>query len=74
MDYKISAYKLSKTIFPYPTKSEIIKRVTTSYVTSTLGNIKEEIRFFMKNNILQICTALIWILVIFTFFWYKNTF
>jgi len=74
MDNKVSAYKLSKTIFPYPTKSEIIKRVTTSYVTSTLWNLKNEIQFFLKSNILQICTAIIWISVIVLFIWYKNTY
>jgi hypothetical protein len=32
MENKISAYKLSKLIFAYPTKSEIIKKVADSFV------------------------------------------
>jgi len=73
MDNKISAYKLSKTIFPYPTKSDLIKRVMTSYVTSTLWNIKNEIKFFLKNNVLQIATAITWVTLIIAFFYYKKS-
>ncbi len=73
MDNKTSAYKLSKTIFPYPTKSDLIKRVMSSYVTSTLWNIKNELKFFLKTNILQIATGLVWISLVVSFFWYKNT-
>jgi pyruvate/2-oxoglutarate dehydrogenase complex dihydrolipoamide dehydrogenase (E3) component len=39
---KISAYKLSEQIFPYPSKSEIIKKVADKFVVSTLSNIKSE--------------------------------
>lgn len=74
MDNKISAYKLSKTVQAYPTKSELIKKVLDSYVIGTLGNIKNEIKFFLKTNILQIATALIWISLIIWFFWYKNSY
>jgi len=73
MDNKTSAYKLSKTIFPYPTKSDLIKRVMSSYVTDTLWNIKNELKFFLKTNILQIATAIIWLSLVILFFWYKNT-
>lgn len=74
IDNKISAYKLSKTIQAYPTKSELIKKVLDSYVIGTLGNIKSEIKFFLKSNILQIVTALIWISLIVLFFWYKRSY
>lgn len=74
MDNKMSAYKLSKTIQAYPTKSDMIKRVFDSYVIGTIGNIKNELKFFFKNNALQFATAIIWITLIVSFFWYKNTF
>ena len=32
MQNNISAYKLSKIVFSYPTKSELIKRVADSFV------------------------------------------
>jgi hypothetical protein len=73
MDNKVSVYKLSKTIFPYPTKSDLIKRIMGSYVVGTLGDIKNEIKFFLKNNVLQIATAIVWIALVVLFFWYKSS-
>lgn len=40
MDNKTSAYKLAKTVYPYPTKSDLIKRVCDQFVVGTLGNLK----------------------------------
>lgn len=74
MDNKTSAYKLSKTIFPYPTKSDLIKRVMGSYVVDTLWNFKNEVCFFMRTNLLQILTAIVWVLLITSFFWYKSSY
>jgi len=73
MDNKISAYKLSKTIQPYPTKSDLIKRVTDGFVVETISNLKREIQYWLYFNILQISTAFIWITVISWFIWYKNS-
>ncbi len=73
MDNNISAYKLASTIQPYPTKSDMIKRVLDSYVVWTLGNIKNELKFFLKNNALQIATAVIWLAIIISFFSYKSS-
>ena len=73
MDNKISAYKLAKTIQAYPTKSDLIKRVCDQFVVGTLGNLKGEIKYFFKDNILQIGTALIWISIISFFLYYKSS-
>jgi len=73
MDSNISAYKLSGTIQPYPTKSDMIKRVLDSYVVWTLWNIKNELKFFLKNNILQIGTGIVWLSIIILFFSYKSS-
>jgi len=40
MQNKLSAYKLSKQIYSYPTKSELIKRIADQFVVQTLTNIK----------------------------------
>lgn len=73
MDNKISAYKFAKTIQAYPTKSDMLKRVSDAFVVETLSHIKREIKYFLSSNILQIITALIWISIILLFVWYKNT-
>ena len=72
MDNKISAYKLSKIIFAYPTKSEIIKKVCDSFVIHTISNFKEEIKHFFKTNILQIVTFLVWFFIVGAFLCYKS--
>jgi pyruvate/2-oxoglutarate dehydrogenase complex dihydrolipoamide dehydrogenase (E3) component len=40
MQNNISAYKLAKLIYPYPTKAELIKRVCDKFVVHTLSNAK----------------------------------
>ena len=72
MENNISAYKLASQIFSYPTKSELIKRVADQFVIGTLSNIKWEIKYFFKSNILQIITWIIWLSIIFTYFYFKN--
>jgi uncharacterized membrane protein YdjX (TVP38/TMEM64 family) len=72
MQNNISAYKLSKIIFPYPTKSEIIKKVCDKFVISTISNIKNEFLYLLKSYILQICTAIIWWSLFFSYIHYKN--
>jgi len=71
IENKVSAYKLSSQIFAYPTKSELIKKVADKFVIWTLSNLKNEIKFCLKNNFLQIITIFIWLILIFIFFSYK---
>lgn len=73
MDHKVSAYKLAKTIQAYPTKSDLIKRVCDQFVVGTLGNLRGEIKYFFKDNILQIATGIIWISIVSFFLWYKTS-
>lgn len=73
MQNKTSAYKLAKVVFPYPVKSELIKKVCDSYVLYTLTNIKSEIWYFFRSNILQISVAILWISLFVIFTIYKNT-
>ncbi len=72
MQNKISAYTLSKQIFAYPTKSEVIKKICDQFVVHTLWHIKDEGKYFLKDNILQIATAIIWITLLTLFFRYKT--
>ena len=72
MQNNISAYKLSKLIYSYPTKAELIKKIADSFVVATLSNIKLEIKYLLKDNSLQIITAIIWLSIIYTYFYYKT--
>jgi len=71
MDNKISAYKLSSQIFAYPTKSELIKKVADKFVVSTISDIKWNLKYFIKDNILQMFTITIWLIILYSFFSYK---
>jgi len=71
MQNGISGYKLAGLVYPYPTKAELIKRVADKFVVSTITNIKWELKYYLKDNSLQIITALIWIVLIHSFFTYK---
>ncbi|MDA9128931.1 FAD-dependent oxidoreductase, partial [Candidatus Gracilibacteria bacterium] len=73
MDNKVSAYKLAATIQAYPTKSDLIKRVSDQFVVGTVSNITRELKYFFKDNILQILTGLIWLVLLVLFFWYKSS-
>lgn len=72
MQNKVSWYKLAKLIYPYPTKAELIKRVSDKFVVSTLTNIKSELLYFLKWNRLQIIIALLWLSIFIAFISYKN--
>jgi len=71
MQNRISAYKLASLVYPYPTKAELIKRVADRFVVSTITNVKWELKYFFKENSLQIVTGLIWITIVYSFFTYK---
>jgi len=72
MQNNLSAYKLSRLVYPYPTKAELIKRVADQFVVWTISNIKWEAKYFLKDNILQIITALIWLSIVVGFFFMKS--
>ncbi|MDP2090448.1 MAG: FAD-dependent oxidoreductase [Candidatus Gracilibacteria bacterium] len=74
MQNNISAYKLSKIIFTYPTKAELIKKVADNFVITTISNIKGEIRYLLKLHILQIITAIIWGGIIISYLYFKDKF
>jgi len=73
MQDKISAYQLSKQVFSYPTKSELIKKLCDRFVIYTLTNLKKEIWYFLKSYLLQLITLFIWIILISGFVYYKTS-
>ncbi len=73
MQENISAYRLSSLIFPYPTRSELIKRVADRFVVYTLSHWKDETRYLLKKNILPLITGGIWMSILTGFFYYKYT-
>lgn len=72
MQNDISAYRLSKLIFPYPTKSEIIKKVCDRFVIHTLSRAKQEANYLFKSHILQIATLILWIGIVSAFFSFRS--
>ena len=74
MQNNISAYKLSALVYSYPTKAELIKRVADQFVVWTLSNIKWEVKYFLKDNILQIVTGILWLSMLAWFFYAKSKF
>lgn len=60
MQNKISAYKISNTIFSYPTKSEAVKKVCDMFVIDTLKNIKRDMIMFMRVHFLKYFPVLVW--------------
>jgi pyruvate/2-oxoglutarate dehydrogenase complex dihydrolipoamide dehydrogenase (E3) component/uncharacterized membrane protein YdjX (TVP38/TMEM64 family) len=72
MQHRITAYGLSRTIFAYPTKSEIIKKVADKFVVGTLSNIRGETIYWIRKHAPQIIAGTLWISVITAFLLYKN--
>lgn len=72
MQNNISAYKISKIIFSYPTKAELIKKVADSFVVTTVSNIKWEIKYLINSYILQLITWVIWFSIIFSYLFFKS--
>jgi uncharacterized membrane protein YdjX (TVP38/TMEM64 family) len=68
----VTAYGLSRTIFAYPTKSEIIKKGADRFVVGTLSNIRGEATYWIKKHAPQIIAGVIWLSVVVAFLLYKN--
>lgn len=73
MSRRISLWKINNLIFPYPTISLIIKKVSDEFLAYQLRNIKPDIYAVLKRNLKKIFALFFWVLLIAGFFWYKNT-
>jgi hypothetical protein len=73
IDNKISLYRLRLMIVPYPTRSDIIKRLSDRIVIATFRNIKKDILWWIKKRIPILVGLTIWGSILAVFFYYKNT-
>jgi hypothetical protein len=72
IDKKISLYKLRTIIVPYPTRSDLIKRLADTIVIATLRNIKSDISWWIGKRIPLLIGLLIWGSLIGAFLYYKG--
>lgn len=71
MQKNISAYTLSNMMFPYPTKSEVIKKVSDAFVIDTIKNVKAELSTFIKNHIFKFIPIITWGIFLIIIFFFK---
>jgi pyruvate/2-oxoglutarate dehydrogenase complex dihydrolipoamide dehydrogenase (E3) component/uncharacterized membrane protein YdjX (TVP38/TMEM64 family) len=72
IDRYVSLYKLRTIIVPYPTRSDLIKRLADRMVISTLRSIKSDVSWWIGKRIPLLIGLLIWGSLIWTFLYYKN--
>ena len=73
IDKKISLYALRSIMIPYPTRSDLIKRLSDMVVIATLRNLRAEIVIYIKKRIPILIGLTIWLSIIGVFIVYKNT-
>lgn len=72
LDQGISLYAYKNTIVPYPTRSDLIKRVADIMVIDTLTHIKKHILWYIKKRIPVLIGLLIWGSILLAFLLYKQ--
>lgn len=60
IDNSISLYRLRSMIIPYPTRSDLIKRLADRIVIATLRNIKADISWWIGKRIPLFIGLAIW--------------
>ena len=73
IDKKISLYSLRSIMIPYPTRSDLIKRLSDTIVITTLRNLRAEIVTYIKKRVPILIGLTIWLSIIGVFIAYKNT-
>lgn len=72
IDNRISLYRSRSMIIPYPTRSDLMKRLADTMVIATLKNIKTDIYWWIGKRIPLIIGLAIWASLIGVFLYYKN--
>ena len=72
LDQKISLYRFRSMVVPYPTRSDLMKRLADKMVLSTLRGLKIEIRWYIGKRIPLLIWLLIWGSIIGAFLYYKH--
>lgn len=72
IDQGISLYKLRSMIIPYPTRSDLMKRLSDKIVIATLRNMKADMSWWIGKRVPLIIGLAIWGLLIGAFLYYKS--
>ncbi|MBC7503483.1 FAD-dependent oxidoreductase [Candidatus Gracilibacteria bacterium] len=72
IDNGISLYKLRSTIIPYPTRSDLMKRLSDRIVIATLRNIGAELRWWIVRHIPLFIGIIIWASIVGAFLYFKH--
>lgn len=73
MQQGISAHKLMRQIYAYPTHISILKKVVRPFVTDFYKNLKSEILFRLRDNSFKIFAILGRGALIWAYIWYKKS-
>jgi len=73
MDQGISMWKLSSTIYPYPTISQVVKKSGDQFSVQTLSNAKGEVKHIAKKHAAKLFALIFWSLLLYFFYDYKTT-
>lgn len=63
---------ISSLVFPYPSRSDLIKRVADIGYIDTLKHLKSDIKWYIKKRLPLIIAASIWLSVLLSFIAFKN--
>ncbi len=72
MESGTSMWKINKTVFPYPSYSEVIKKSSDKFAISSLKNLKVDIMNVIKKNSAKIIGLVFWGTIISCFLTYKE--
>ena len=72
IDNRISLYRFRSMIVPYPTRSDLMKRLADRMVISTLRSLKTDILWWIGKRIPLFIWLMIWGSLIGAFLYYKN--
>ncbi len=61
VEHGISMWKLSATVYPYPTLSEVVKKTADQFTLHTLSNIRGELSFAVKKYAAKVFALLFWL-------------
>ncbi len=72
MDHGVSMWKLSGTIYPYPTISQVVKKSGDQFSVQTLSNIKSELIYFAKKHAAKLFALIFWSSLLYWFYHFKS--
>ena len=70
----VSLWKLSSTIYPYPTISQIVKKSGDQFALATMSKLGEELRGLLKRHATKIFALLFWAVLLWWIFTLKASY